>query len=266
MNFKKHGMLLLLLFACSSLALADDSDNPCIGPNALLSIVNRPSLLDSACVVPYKEALVELGYQYQRLYPGSGYQHNLPETVVRLGLPAQNEVEVLLPNYTHQTVYPKAGFDASAIGFKHSLSATAILQTTVESLFILPTGSYNFGSHGLGIILNAIADYSLTSQVSVTAMMGISTLSSPNAAGGTYYTSINPDVELSWSPNDKTSIYGEVAGQSKIGPGLGSGFIFDTGILYLLRNNITVDAEVGQRISGPVSGARYVGAGVAFGF
>jgi hypothetical protein len=62
-------------------------------------------------------------------------------------------------------------------------------------------------------------------------------------------------------------IYGEAYGQTRTGPNQGSGFNCDGGVIYLLNKNMTLDAEVGQRISGALQGFQhYIGVGGAIRF
>ena len=259
--------LFFVLMSCSTAAWADGNTDPCTGPLALLSIVDRPTVGDSACTVEYKKGVLELGVQAQKIYPGRGYQYNLPEAELRLGLPAQTELIFLLPDYIHQSVTPHSGFTASVVGIKHRVSSSATLQTAVEGLFTLPTGSSNFGSHGLGVALNGVASYNVTPAFNFTFMLGVSTEAEPSNLGGQHATSVNPDAVATLSLNDKTDIYLEVYGQSKTAPGQGSGFNSDGGLIYLLMPSMTVDVEIGQRISGSLGGfSHYIGTGMAIAF
>jgi hypothetical protein len=258
---------LLVIICCYNTQVFADNDDQCSGPTAMLSIIDRPTVGDSACTVANKKGIIELGIQSQKIYPGRGYQYNLPDAEVRIGLPQQNEFVFVLPNYIHQSVAPHSGYTASVIGIKHRVSSTKTLQTAVESLVTLPTGSSNFGSKGFGVALSGIASYNATPALNVTFMLGVSTQAQPSNMGGQYSTSINPDAVITYSINDKTDIYLETYGQSKTGPGQGSGFNSDAGIIYLLLPNMTVDAELGQRISGTAGGfSHYIGTGMAIGF
>jgi len=246
---------------------ADTTDDPCGGPSALLNIVDRPTIGDSACVVPVKKAVLEFGYQYQKLSHAAGHQQNFPETEFRLGIPAHNELVILLPNYIHQSMIQRSGFSAATIGIKHEIGYTKNLVATVESLFTLPNGSAAFGNKGLGAALNGIASYTVNSVLNLTFMLGGSTETTSSADGGQRFTSINPDIVLTYSLNPKVDLYGETYGQSKTGPGAGSGFNFDGGIIYLLYPALTVDLEFGQRISGDLGGFdHYIGTGMAIEF
>ena len=72
---------------------ADDAiQNPCTGPSALLALLDRPTVSDSACVVQYGQAVLEAGYQHANLTgTGGGTADNFPEAELRFGLPGHNE-------------------------------------------------------------------------------------------------------------------------------------------------------------------------------
>lgn len=244
-------------------ASADNLVNPCSGSSALLNIIDRPTVGDSVCVVPNKQAVLEVGYQYQQL-THSGYAQNFPEAVFRLGLPSDNEFVILLPNYNYQTTTPRAGFGATTLGLKHMLGYTATLTTSVEGLLTLPSGSDGFGSHSLGAAANGVISYTLNPQFSLTFMLGISSQTQSSASGGGRYTSINPDLVLSYLPKEKLLFYVETYAQTYTSPTSGTGANMDTGFVYLLQPHITLDIEIGQRITGSLAGfEHYVGTGAA---
>jgi hypothetical protein len=253
-------LLNYFLWGSGGNAFADTVSNPCAG---LLAIVDRPTVADSACVVPYGNIVGEFGYQYQELRM-DGQQQNFPEAEIRLGLPGNNELVVLLPNYIHQTKPSQSGDSATTVGIKHEIGYTQHWLGAVESLFLLPSGSNNFGSEGLGVTVNGIISYTFNPQFNLTFMLGETSQTTSNSQGGKRYTSTNPDLVFTWSPMEKIDIYAEVYGQSNTGPDAGSGFNFDGGIIYLLSKNLTIDIEYGQRLSGALGGFNhYIGAGFA---
>lgn len=258
MDLKK---IFFVLYLSSTAAYATDVD-PCTGPNELLALVDRPTIGFSACTVPYKKAVLETGYQYQQLIQ-KGYQQNLPEAEFRLGLPSNTELTILLPNYIHQTVSPHSGFSGASAGLKHEFGFTDSTVYTGQFLIALPSGSNSFGSHGTGAQINAIVSHNLSEHVGVTGMLGVSSLTQSSGDGGGRYSSINPDLVLSYGVNELV-LYLEFFGESKTAPDQHSGFMMDTGIVYLLRKNLEVDIEVGQRLSGKIGGFNhYVGAGLS---
>ena len=243
------------------------ADNPCEGPTALLNIANRPSAADSACAAPFKKAIIESGYQYQELTHSAGQQQNFPQATFRLGLPDHNEFVIDLPNYIHQSKVPQSGFTATNIGIKHQFKATETLVTAIEGVFTVPSGSAAYGSQGTGFTFNGIMSYSITPDFGFAFMLGGATLTESSSSGGGRYNTINPDLILTYAITSKLNVYGELYGQTKTGPNTGSGYNSDAGFIYLLKPNLTVDIEIGQRISGTLSNFnQYLGAGLAWMF
>src|SRR5579872_4786840 len=118
MRFKIGNHLALVLCLASAFSAdAEEIPDPCDGPAALLALVNRPTVADSACVVPFEKGLIEAGFQYQNL-KGGKRAYNFPETVLRLGLPARTELIINFPNYIRQTIRPHAGWGPTAVGLK----------------------------------------------------------------------------------------------------------------------------------------------------
>jgi len=239
-----------LIYLTAFNVFADTIDNPCGGASALLNIIDRPTVADSACVVPFRKAVIELGYQYQQLTHSAGHEQNFPEAELRLGLPANNEFAIILPNYIHQSMTPRSGYSATTLGIKHEIGYTQNWLAAVEALFTLPDGSAAFGNKGLGAAFNGIISYAFNPQCNLSFMLGGSTETQSSHDGGQRFTSINPDLVFTYAPSEKINFYGEVYGQSKTGPGEGSGFNFDGGFLYLVLPSFAIDLEVGQRISG----------------
>jgi hypothetical protein len=244
-------------------AIADDdtASDPCSGPDALLAIADRPTVSDSACVAPLGKILLEMGYQYMDLRD-TGNAQNFPQPEVRFGVAEDNEFKVLPPNYVYATVPPFSGATATNIGFKHRFGYTKHWMFTAETILTLPSGSKAFGSPGLGAVINGIMDYSFNPQWDLAGMFGVSSLTFPESTGGQRFTSFNPDLVVTWHPKGKFQFYGEAYGQTKTAPDKGAGFNMDTGIIYLVIQNLSVDAEVGQRLVGALGGfEHYVGFG-----
>jgi hypothetical protein len=241
-NIWKCFGILILIFVNSN-APADTVDNPCAG---LLNLVDRPSQLDSACAVPFKSAVVEFGYQYQQLTHSAGQQQNFPTAEFRLGLPASNELAVLLPNYTPQSQAPRYGVTAPSFTIKHEIGYNKNWLGAVEAAVTLPSGSSGFGSNGVGTTVNGIVGYTINPQYNLTFSLGVSSLTEPSFSGGQRYTSVNPDIVITYSPSERINIYGEVYGQTRTGPGQGSGFNADGGVLFLILPKWEVDLEIGR--------------------
>ena len=258
--------LVIIFLSMNQSVLADTTDNPCAGPFALINIIDRPSVADSPCVVSYKKAVLETGYEYLTVTDSQGNAQNYPEAEFRLGLPKNTEIVVVLPNNNDQTVAPLSGWGATTLGVKHEIGYNAHWIGTVESLFTLPTGSSGFGSQNWGVAVNAIIGYTINAAWNVTLMLGGSTQTASVFYGGERYSSVNPDVILTYTVMPKINLYGEVYGQSQTLLNAGSGFNFDGGLIFLPWSFLTLDMEYGQRISGSLGNfVHYVGAGLSVG-
>ncbi|MHB1707055.1 MAG: hypothetical protein ACYCSH_13590 [Acidithiobacillus sp.] len=274
---KNHGQnkfwpipaLLAALILGTQGSRADDAiQDPCDGRSALLAILDRPTVSDSACVVHYGQAVLEAGYEHADLLGSGGTADNFPEAELRFGLPGNNEFVLLPPNDNLQRLPGSPhlhGFSATAVGIKHELGYTRHWLGAVEGLFTLPSGSQTFGSQGLGVAFNGIVTYAPSDDTGISLQLGVASQTNPVLAGGGRYTSVNPDISFTWQPWWKLQFYGEVFGQSRTGPGLGSGFDADGGVQYLLTPSWEVDLEEGVRLSGSLGGyTHYAGAGMGF--
>lgn len=244
-----------------TLVLAETVNDPCAG---FLNIANRPSSIDSTCVVPLQKFVVELNYQSQQLSNHSGLQQNGPDALLRLGLPAKNEFFLILPNYISQSNAIGSGFTQIFAGLKHQFQTWGNGLFAAEEVVNLPDGSSAYGSQGYGAAFNGIISYTLNAKWNASFMLGASTATAPKLAGGKRFNSVNPDFVLSYSPTEKITLYSELYGQSKTGARQSSGFIVDAGVSYLIKPNLVINGSVGQRINGYLGGfAHYFGTGIS---
>lgn len=265
-------VLLLSAHAAVAAGMQSDIQDPCGGSGALLSLIDRPTVGDSACVVPAGQTLLEAGVARYVSNDTSGYSFGYPQLELRFGLPANNEL-VLLPPNVNRTVTSVpgggnrivSGGSASVVGLKHEFGYNAQWLWAGETLVTLPSGSPDFGSAATGYAVNGIINDTLTSIFSLTLMLGVTHLAAPaSVQAGAYYWSLNPDLVASWQTSESFQLYAEVYGQSHTGPGQGSGYNADGGIQYLLTPNIELDAEIGKRLSGNLGGwSHYLGVGLA---
>ncbi len=244
-------------------AVADDSADPCAGSNALLAIIDRPTVADSACVVPYNQVTLETGWQYQQL-TSPGQQYNFPEAEYRVGLPFHTEFVFLPPNYIHQMHPSLSGYTAATMGIKHEIGYTAHWLAAAESLFTIPSGSNEFGTQTVEETVNGIVTYTVNPAVSLSVMLGTSSETESKNNGGGHFASFNPDLVFSWLPTEKLEFFGEIYGQTKTAPDQGSGYNWNGGIVYLVSQNLAWDLEYAQRLSGNLDGfEHYIGTGLS---
>jgi hypothetical protein len=233
----------------------------CVG---IMNIANHPSIIDSTCSVPFKKVVIELNYINERLINHAGTQQNYPNAELRIGLPAHNEIIVLLPNYIQQSTAPTSGSSAAIAGMKHSINYNEKWAFAIEVLANTASGSYYFGSQHWGATVNGIASYSITQKLNLEVQLGISRISEARAVGGRYFNSFNPDVVLSYAPFEKLSFYSEIYAQTKIDASQGAGVNFDGGMLLLVSKNTVLNFSIGQQLYNYLGGfEHYVNAGIS---
>lgn len=262
-----HKTYRYLIFFMPAIVLAAPTPaDPCA---SLFAMINRPTQSDSVCTVKPDKVMLEMGAQYQDLYPGEGHGNVLPQPQLRFGWAPATEFTVLPPNYIKQYGNATAaeGFTNITLGLKHQFNDNGKILFAAESLFALPTGDDNFGSDGLGVAINAMFNYAITDTFSLSGMFGVTTETTSTNSGGGRYNSFNPDLVLSWQFNDHWQYYIEAYAQTSTGPDQSAGYNTDTGFQYLATENIELDIEYGQRLGGQLNGfARYWGAGFAVRF
>ncbi len=256
--------LFFFLLIAVTRVFANSYTDPCT--TGLLALINRPSMTGSPCVVPNKKILLEGGYQYLNL-PSGANGYSTPQAEIRLGLPGHNEFLLSLPTYFHQTMSPRAGWSAVTLSFKHKIGHNANWVGAIEGLVTLPTGSENYGSKSVGGMVNGIATYAFNPVFSLTGMLGVMSEYLQYIGNGARFNSVNPDLLATWQLNDKWMPFVELYAQTRTGPGKGFGLLTDGGVYYLFTPRVSLDAELGQRITGNWGFQSYagVGAGVYFG-
>lgn len=259
MNIK---YLYLLLFTININVYADPDNNPCSGSSALLNIVNRPTVADSACIVPFGKGVFEAGYQATQSKLPTGFIKNFPGASFRVGVSGNSEVVIVLPTYINPSRVPYHGFTTTTVGIKHEIASNTTWVISAEALFTPPSGSESFGNNGLGTAVNGIIAYNFTPSFSFSFMFGATSATQSILAGGQRFSSFNPDLVLTYSVTPKLNLFGEIYGQSKTSPTNDRGLNADGGFLYLIQPNMVLDIEYGQYISGNLGDFKnYVGAG-----
>lgn len=243
------------------------SEDPCDG---LLATLDRPTVADSPCVVKPGQFLAELGYQYG-VVKGSDVESlsTFPQAELRYGLPAGWELKLFPPNYLISTLRSSAGggqisgFGDTAFGAKHEFGTFGGFTLASDAKLTLPTGDRAFSDGGVEGNVQGIVSYDITPQLGVSGMLGVSTLTNRDSGGGVNrFTSVNPDIVVTYQLNDRLQLYSEVFGNTVTAPHQGPNFTFDGGVQFLLTKSIEIDAEGGILLYGPQGlQSHYVGFG-----
>lgn len=263
MIMSKSHYLFLILFIISHDSHAQsplDYESLCGQADNMLNYVDRASIAPNPCITPVNRMVVEGGYQYQKLY-STGTQNNIPSVELQLGIPGYFELDAFLPDYTNQSVAPKAGFGPTGLGLKHAMWFNKDWLFTLNETITFESGSNAFGSAGTGGSIIGILSYTFNPELSLTGTLGYGAQYEPMSAGGESFTGFSPDLLFAWS-NNKVLLFGELYGQTRTGPDLGSGYNINTGVLYVVHRNMTIDLEYNQALHGNLGGwKRYIGVG-----
>jgi hypothetical protein len=248
------------------------ADDPCDG---LLATLDRPTVADSACSVKRGQAVVEMGFQSATI-KGSDISRLslLPQAELRYGLGDGWELKLFPPNYLTTTLRPAvagpqlSGFGDTAFGVKKQIGTYGALVFTTDAKITLPTGNRAFSDGGLEGNVQGIVAYSITPQLGVSALLGVSTLTNRGDDGRVNrFTSFNPSVVVTYQINDRVQFYSEVFGNTVTAPHQSANYTFDGGVQFIVTKSIEIDLEVGKLLSGPAGlQSKYIGFGVGLSY
>lgn len=239
-----------------SAAPTASADDPCDG---LLAILDRPTVADSTCVVKNGHLIAELGYQNGPIKGSSASRLAFfPQAELRYGLPADWELKLFPPNYVIQTQRGITGGGSvdglgdTAFGVKHEFAQFSGFVFTADAKVTVPTGNRAFSSGGTEANVQGIVSYDITKKLTISGLIGVSTLTARADNGSVdRFTSVNPDIVVTYQINDRLQLYSEVYGNTVTAPGQGPNYSFQGGVQYLLTKNIEVDASGGVLLRGP---------------
>ncbi len=249
-------------------ARSDDApadDDPCL---SLLAVVNRPTIGTSPCSVKPGKVLLEAGYTNG----ASGDLHiNLataPQSVFRIGLPHDLEVDVTPPSENWQSTaggVASAGTSDSGIGIKYEIGHHRRFAYAAGLNATFPTGSLSFTSGSPVYTLSFDESYALSRTVGLAASQYVISATGRNAAGGlTRFISFAPTVVVSQALGLDAQAYLEGYSAIPFTPGGGPRYFYDGGVQQAIANRVELDVEVGSNFATASSGhSHYVGFGLA---
>ncbi|MCW8397306.1 transporter [Legionella sp. PATHC038] len=259
--------LAILLFT-SSLSFAESVASTSIYPCAngsILTYFKRPTIITSACPVPYGQFTLDGGIQYNE-FINRDEKWTLPQSKTRIGLPWLSELSILFPSERINSHANILGLFATQLALKHDIAYTQYWNVATRVVYIPASGSKDYGTAHDGYSLNGILAYK-TPIFNFTAMASISSWSTSSAAGGVRYNSFSPDVCFGWYARNWLQFYLEVFGQTRTAPNQGAGYNLDTGLIFLITKDFAIDMEIGKSLSGELGNFNtYYGGGVSFMF
>ena len=231
-----------------------DVADPCGGAHtALLSALNRPTIGFSPCAVKPHETVVEAGYANQS---GGQAVTLFPQGFIRFGASPNLELDVDGPN---------GKFD-SGFGLKYEFAHDAQHAYALDALYTLPTGSAQYTYGAPSEQLNV--DYSgpLTPGTGFGTTFGAAHSATQAIDGHTARTTaFLPSAVVTALLNDRTQLYLESYGSTRLRPDGGSLFGMDGGVQYLISPQLEIDAELGRTVT-DVAISHYAGIGFGIRF
>ncbi len=257
-------------------AQAAGPGGPCSGPMALLSLLDRPTVADSACVARPGDLVIEAGYKHQTS-PDPSFSRSVtyPNSLLRLGLPKNWEIDFFSPNYNRQTTAGSSGTGSGTqtglgdvtVGAKYEFGQVGPFVLATDFKIKVPSGARPFSTGATDVTVNGIFSYSLPHHFGLGGQLGISALSSRLPNGQIQrYVILLPDLVLTYHLSIPLQFYGELYRASTFSTGQ-STYSLDGGLLYLIRPWWEVDAEADKLLQGPTDlRSHYFGLGTAFRF
>jgi hypothetical protein len=248
-------------------ARSDDTpaaDDPCL---SLLAIVNRPTIGSSPCSVKPGKVLLEAGYANAASGDLNINLATAPQSVFRIGLPHDLEVDVTPPSENWQSSQgtTSAGTSDSGVGIKYEIGHHQRFAYAAGLNATFPTGSQPFTSASPLYTLSFDESYALSRTVGLAASQYVISATGRNAAGAlSRFVSFAPTVVISQALSPNAQAYLEGYSAIPFTPGGGPRYYYDGGLQQAIANRVALDVEVGANFPSASSGhTHYVGFGLA---
>lgn len=228
-------------------------------------VTDRPDFTESALAVPVGRLQVEAGFTFSTDDDTDSDLWTVPEALLRLGLAPDFELRLELPSYAAlRNGVDEEGLTDSSVGVKWRFVEEdgAIPDLAVIGSLSLPTGEDPFGQDGVhpGAIL--AAGWDLSEEIGAGWSLG---------ANVGFFELEGSDWDMTWSaamgiPID--DVWGAYVEYFAISPELSfsrTAHSFNTGVTYLVHNNLQLDFRVGFGLSDEAEDF-FTGAGVSYRF
>ena len=210
---------------------------------------DRPSFSLSPGTVPRGRIQFEAGYtfSFEDAHPDV-QTHTFPETLVRVGLTEMMELRLEWPTLT----FMENGKDANglrdlALGFKVQIFQQQGLRPRLSfaGRLSIPTGDKDFSSDRLDPELRTILTYALNERE---GLFGNVNIGGPTSQGKRFV-QVSSSLGLSATIRDQLTGFVEYFGLYPRDVASGSGHFLQTGVLYLLSDNLQLDARIGAGLT-----------------
>ena len=220
---------------------------------------DRPGYTNSSDTVDPGQIVIETGATQTRGQDG-GVTDDYPEAEVRVGLGSDLETEVFLPNSFDPHGGGKGIGDALVGGkWRFYKSKNGAVRLSAAPYLSIPTrGSFGTGRVDPSLILGAE-----TASGSRWDVQGNLDLTDPTQSDGGRLFTTTPAAAVAYTLTPKLTVFGD--GYDNVPRRGPSAPTADGGLMFLLTNDIQLDAEVGYGLGGAAP-TRFFGGGLSFRF
>ena len=234
------------------------------GPRMEPLVTDRPDFTESALTVPRGFYQGEFGVTTTRA--GENRETGWGELLLRIGLQKRMELRVGVPTYlsTRTGSGRTSGFADASIGFKFSLARagekTGLRQYDVGLIVAttLPTGSSAYREKQLQPGVKLLLASALSEKIGVSANFNYDSL----RENGERYGELASSLSFGFGVTNRTGIYAEYFGFYPTGAGRADTKYLNTGVTYLVSNDLQFDARAGKRLNG-ISNDYFIGTGAS---
>lgn len=239
----------LAVFACLLLA-------PALTAQQAELVTDRPDQTESALTVPVGTTQLEVGWGFSRADFGrlKVETHELPSTLVRLGLAERFELRLGWTGYVEQEVSGRGVFgDAGGVG-DAELGAKVHLrresgrapETALLVATSVPVGEEPFTSDRFDPSFRFALSHTLSDRLGFAYNLGMSWESAPGPGGdvstlSTYLYTAALGIALSDQWGAFVEVFGDIPGSAPGDPA----HSFDGGLTYLIHDRLQLDAFAG---------------------
>lgn len=222
-------------------------------------VADRPGFSTGTYTVAPGSVNIELGYQYAFNNQGSSNASTstLPLLDLRTGINDQAELDIIWSGWNSDNSNQTSVSDA-AIGGKYRLYTEEHYNLTAMAMVSLPVGSAPASSEHIDPVLALLGDYTHTNGMT---MFGVLQSSASTVANKRTF-DIQAALGSSWSLNDRLGTFIEAYAFFPQENQLNTNAAFDTGLTYLLHDNLQIDINAGVGLNHNTD--HFLGFGVAW--
>lgn len=235
---------------------------------------DRPGIADGSTVIGSKRLQIESGIQREFRRDGDNREHMLfVPTLFRIGINSRMEARVEGNTFTRISTFDPAGETGHtsglapiSLGLKyHIQDSKGVRHPSLGAIIrVFPdSGTNDFRTHHVTGDVRLAADWDFAPQLKLSLNPNIGIGRYEDNQGKTFAAGLFA-VTLNYLPTKKLNPFIDMGLQSPEESDGKSSIIFDTGLAYIVGNNVQLDASIGTGAHGNTPPHPFIGFGVSF--